>query len=303
MKYQLTILTLLIICFSCTDDKCYTTTDNELKLDILPIETNRTDFDLPDTASTLNTYLYIGKVKTGIKATVKDEFGYFLQLNDVVRNTDDLKEWLTCYDCDESKFNIIIIADKDVPEQLLTKVEYIIRSAGNYFPRNIYYYEKNTQTGYAGYNHQESRIVRTKTATFNKDKYVEFIKHFMQDSIKVNWVYKKPVRITNTIPYEYLFDSSSIPLMPPPPPSIFMYRFDSLSFNDNMFESVKVVQTPLFEHKIKRSSDSLSDYYGRIITFSLPYKSYIDNYTYIDYEVIDWGWCGTDKYQTLHYTE
>ncbi|HEY9082735.1 MAG TPA: hypothetical protein VIN73_05330 [Vicingaceae bacterium] len=306
MKKLLTILCVISAAYGCEDNSYYTTTDIELKLNIIPIETDRNEFDLSDTVHTMNIYLYIGKLKNGIINTeVNNEFGYYLQFNDVVRNTDDLKEWLTCYHCDESKNNILIIADKDVPEQLLTKIEYIIINSGNYFRNHIYYYEKNNKTRKSGYNHQKSRIAKTQTITYNRKKYIEFIKHFTEDSIKVKWIYNKPVKIESIIPYELLYSSSSNSLvpLPPPPPSINMFNFDTLNFKDPMFDSIKIVQTLLFEDEKKRNSDSLRNYYGRIIIFSLPYKSYNPEELFVDYEIVDWGWCGTGKYQTILYSE
>src|SRR5690606_2314539 len=113
--------------------------------------------------------------------------------------------------------------------------------------------------------------------------------------------YYKPIKIESIIPYEFLYinDSNSLVQLPPPPPSINIFNFDTLNFKVQMFDSIKVVQTLLFEDEKKRNSDSLRNYYGRIIIFSLPYKSNNTEELFVDYEIVDWGWCGTGKYQTI----
>jgi len=147
---------------------------------------------------------------------------------------------------------------------------------------------------------EPSKIKYTSTAKFDHEEYISFIKNFVEDSLKFNWIYINPVHVKMNMTLEIINDTNTeIQLIPPPPPSILNYKLDSFSFNENSFDSLKI-----FSHESiypKGKGDSLFNYYGTGIIVSLPYSHQNMNEVFIDYEIVNWGSCGTDKYQTTTY--
>ncbi|MCB0402932.1 MAG: hypothetical protein KDD41_12665 [Flavobacteriales bacterium] len=302
MKKLLLILLVSYVAFGCDEKKYFRTTDTELKLNIELFEASSDTFDMPDTAG-LCEFIYVGKLNNVYKPSNPAENGFYLQLNEKVTNTSDLYNYLDCYHCDKSRINIVIVADKNTPENLLTKIEYIIYDAGYASRSKVFYYEKHFDSNKIGFNRQKSRLKKASTVSYNYKSYVNFIKHLLEDSLRVKWIYKNPVHVNYIVPYNIIDDTGEITLIPPPPPAIWMYKFDSLEFEIEMFNDRKVVQTPFLEEKKKLNSDSMQNYYKGILVVSLPYRQYGESEVFVDYEIIDWGWCGTDKYQTVLYIE
>ncbi len=303
MKNLLAILTILITCFSCTEERYYTTTDTELKLDIIPFETTQAKYDYNGSDSIFDIYIYIGKVKSDYSSEVKNVDAYHLQINDLLTtSTEHIKELIDPGHGKASQYRINIIADKNTPEELLQKVEYRIAYEGWYKKKQIYYLENNLSNGTSGFNNQPTRIEHTSTVKFDKDEYISFVKYLVEDSLNYNWLYVHPVHIKMDIPLHIINDTNpDIQMLPSPSPPMLLYKLDSLSFSENQFDSIVIFRDEKVYQKGKR--DSLFDYYGRGIIVSLPYSHKSMSEIFVDYEIVDWGWCGTGKYQTVFYTK
>ena len=124
-----------------------------LKLDVKPYETDSITFDLQrEYEKTI--YLYIGKVKesfTGIRGVENDR--YYVQLNDKISTSDNIFQFVMCYDCDRGKYKILISADKYTPNDFLKEVEAEITKNGYYRRSQIYYLVINPKEQISGYNH------------------------------------------------------------------------------------------------------------------------------------------------------
>ncbi len=117
MKRLLTILTVLIVAAGCGDsDEFYTTNDTELKLDIIPFETNKTKYDYSDSDSVSYIDIYIGKVNSQYLSEVENKTDYHIQLNDfLTTSTEEILYFINPIHGDAKKSNITIIADKNTP--------------------------------------------------------------------------------------------------------------------------------------------------------------------------------------------
>jgi hypothetical protein len=305
MNKLLIILVVLIVATAtgCGDShEFYTTPDTELKLDINLFETNRIEYDNKYSKNLSYAYIYIGKVNSKYISEAEEDDSYYIQLNDLLTtSTSQIEQFLHPGHGKFENQRIMIIADKDTPEELLQKVEYSITYNGWYRKKQIFYLEKNGANGTSGFNHQPTRIEHTSTPKFDNKKYISFIKNLIEDSLNYNWVYVHPVHIKMDIALEVVNDTNQeiqVFSSPPPPPTMQFYKSDSLTFNENQFSSIKIFKD---EKVYQKAGDSLFDYYGRGIIISLPYSHKSISEVFIDYEIVDWGWCGTGKYQTIVY--
>ncbi|MBW6482648.1 MAG: hypothetical protein K0B10_06265 [Vicingaceae bacterium] len=131
----------------------FNTNNNELKLKIIPFETDKTTFDLNDSISSLHNFIYVGKAKDQYlsEKLSKDEF--YIQINDVISSPEAIPEFLDCSHCDFEKYKIIIEADKSTPIDFLKEIESkILHQYSEYKSSQIYYYEVNSSIRISGYN-------------------------------------------------------------------------------------------------------------------------------------------------------
>lgn len=129
-----------------------------LLVNIVPFETNATEFEYKKNRKHLEIIIYIGKLKKSILSSYKEYNSkeYYIQLNDKISySTNDIRNFLIT-ECDlngNKEDKILLHMDKDTPVELINKIKAEILNSG-YRKNQIYYLTTNLNKRLYGYNHK-----------------------------------------------------------------------------------------------------------------------------------------------------
>ncbi|WP_299119282.1 hypothetical protein [uncultured Tenacibaculum sp.] len=155
MKKKILLGITLLSLLSCykTNNKNYLESRKDILLEIQPFETNKNEFDYKNQNNTIEYHIFVGKLKSNIVNRYKhlNQDSTYIQLNDKITGTKELKYFISCYHCNISEYNVLIHIDKKTLKEYLIKIEKEIVKCG-IKKNHIYYFHENKKTKSFGYN-------------------------------------------------------------------------------------------------------------------------------------------------------
>ena len=124
-----------------------------LLLDIIPFESNKTEFDFKPNDNTIGNYIFVGKLKNRVlnKHNKFNGENYYIQLNDKIGKIEDIIPFLHCNHCEKRKQKIFMHVDRNTPKELIFEIESEMEKI-NIRKYQIYYLTINTKKLTSGYN-------------------------------------------------------------------------------------------------------------------------------------------------------